>query len=643
MRAAELAPATIGGQLAAYLEIIFAIGLASAWLDRPSVFVVGAAALGIGVVVGIATPIGSRLTKVSGVVLSLCGVFVLAMVHALTDGRLLGDEPWLAFLAVALVPIGLDWRVAARLRARTVCSGILIVPLVGAKEDWAYVGAVVWFVGALVTLWLLERDIRNATMRPVPLTPGEPGGRANIMEVVRTAGIGLGLGLVIALLFADVRCTAPTSGPRFDVSGGSTPFDPRGSATPGSSGSSPRIAPPMRDLDGGGHEYQYRVDEQGRRYVSGADGNRVFVDEEGDRTVLRRDNGDTVAEIDENGITAYDADGDAQSYTRRSDGRYELEGTNGERYTLGLEGGRWVLRDGSGSEVTGTDPQASLSPDHLYVRDPEGNVLIPDRDDDARIPLPPSGGAGEPTGPDRGLVYGRDDDGRVVVRDPDGSTRTYDRDGEGNDRVRVDDWNGTRTYVYDESGDSVRISEYDQSGRHIGAYLFDSEGRLIDESQRAVGGSSGGGSAASSAAPRPQDAGGRETPWLWIIGGIVLVAAVVTALVLLMRRPRGSRRELDWAERLSARLDVEGRRRGRGRDRSETVSAHAAALAGGPLPDPRLVTVGQMVSAALFGRRQPPAAARTWAEGVVDEASRAHPPPPRRSRWSRRRTSRTGA
>ena len=230
MRTSELAPATIGGQLATYAEIMLAIGLASAWLDRSSVFVVAGVALGIGVLVGLTTPIGSRLIKVSGVVISLCALFVLIMVHALADGRLLGDEPWLAILAVGLVPIGLDWRVAARLRARTVCSGILIVPLVGAKEDWAYTGAVVWFVGALVTLWLLERDIRNATMRPVRLTSGEPGRPANVMDVVRSAAIGLALGLVIALLLSDVRCSSPTSGPRFDVSDGAQQLGGRAAA-----------------------------------------------------------------------------------------------------------------------------------------------------------------------------------------------------------------------------------------------------------------------------------------------------------------------------------------------------------------------------------------------------------------------------
>jgi hypothetical protein len=244
-------------------------------------------------------------------------------------------------------------------------------------------------------------------------------------------------------------------------------------------------------------------------------------------------------------------------------------------------------------------------------------------------------------------VYERDDGGRIVVREPDGSTRTYDRDVEGRDRVRVDDQNGSRTYVYDDSGDTLRITEYDEREREIGEYFYDPQGRLMDESQTS-GGSSGSGSgtgssgSSSSTAATERDAntGASDTPWSWIIGGLVLVAAVVVAALLIMRRRPVSPREMGWAERLSARLDAEGRRRGQARGGSETVSAHASALAHGALPDARVARVGQMVSAALFGRVAPPPEARRWAEGVVDEASNAHPPPARRSRWSRRRNSR---
>jgi YD repeat-containing protein len=593
LRTSELAPATIAGQIATYLEILLAIGLASAWLEKPSVFVVSAVALGSGMIVGLTTPIGLRLIRVSGVVISLCALFVLMVAHALTDGRLLGDEPWLALLAVALVPIGLDWRVAARLRARTVCSGILVVPLVGAKQDWAYAGAIAWFVGALVTLWLLERDIRNATMRPVRLTPGVPPGRASVMDLVRTAGIGLAVGLVIAMLLADVRCTSPDDTPRFDVSGGSARFGEDGAASDGGSGATARVAPPSRALDAAGREYEYRIDDQGRRYVTGENGNRLYVEGQDDRTILRRDDGGIVAEIDENGITVYDRNGNAQ----------------------------------------------------LYVRDPDGTVLVPDADGEGQIPLPPSSGSGGLTGPDRGLVYARDEQGRIVVRDPDGSKRTYDRDAQGRDRVQVDDRNGTRTYVYDETGDTFRITEYDERGREIGEYSYDPQGRLIDESQGSNAGGSSSESSSSSAGEREADGAGgaNQPPWGWIVGGLLVATAVAAAVLVLARRRPTSRRELDWAERLSARLDLEGRRRGRARGRSETVSAHASALAGGPLPDARLATVGQMVSAALFGRREPPAEVRTWADDVVDEVSNAHPPPTQRARWWSRRRRPTNA
>ena len=83
----------------------------------------------------------------------------------------------------------------------------------------------------------------------------------------------------------------------------------------------------------------------------------------------------------------------------------------------------------------------------------------------------------------------------------------------------------------------------------------------------------------------------------------------------------------DWAHRVAARLDDEGRRRGRGRNRGETVVDHTHALIDGPLPDARLIEVGEIVSAALFGRHMPDDGTRAWVEQVVDEATDANPPP----------------
>src|SRR5207342_3017496 len=100
--------------------------------------------------------------------------------------------------------------------------------------------------------------------------------------------------------------------------------------SPGGSGAPSGVAPPLRALDAGGREYQYRVDEKGRRYVTGADGDRLYVDEQGDCTILRKANGDTAAVIDGHGVTVYDEHGDAQTYVRDPNGNVLVPDPNGD-------------------------------------------------------------------------------------------------------------------------------------------------------------------------------------------------------------------------------------------------------------------------------------------------------------------------
>jgi hypothetical protein len=45
-----------------------------------------------------------------------------------------------------------------------------------------------------------------------------------------------------------------------------------------------------------------------------------------------------------------------------------------------------------------------------------------------------------------------------------------------------------------------------------------------------------------------------------------------------------------------------------------------------------VVAVGQMVSAALFGRRAPDASDQAWADAAIDEATTQHPARAVRSR-----------
>jgi hypothetical protein len=486
MRASELAPAHVVSQLATYAEIVLAIALACALLDTPATSVVLALALGAGAVVSNVTPVGGLFTNVSGFAAALCAMFLTLVIGVFSD-RLLSEDPWIVLWVVGLGVLGLDWRFAPRLRARVVGSGAVIVPLVGADERWAYPAAVAWFLGALGTLWLIERDVRRAATRPVPLVP-TPARSTMPGDLVRTAAIGLLAGLAVALLLADVTCT----------------WNRDSAVETGTPGSLP-------DLGGG----------------------------------------------------------------------------------------------------NAGDPRG-LAPEHLFRVDPDTGGLVPDGRAADRIPVPGTGGR----------PVGRDQQGRAVVRQPDGSSLTYDRDASGRDVVIVDDADGRRTYVYEDEGDRLRITEHDESGAPVREYLYEAG----DEA----------GSAPGSTVPRDAAAGDTDRSWWpWILAAIVVAAIAV--VVAMLWRPRDRARApapRSWAEALADRLDEEGRRRGRGRAEAETVVDHADALADGPLPDDRLTTVGRIVSAALFGRATPPDDTRAWAESVVDDVSAANPPASRHHRRS---------
>jgi hypothetical protein len=605
MQDAALAPATLPGQVATFVQLVLAAGLAAAWLDDATPLVLTAVVLGASVVVGLVTDVGTWFRRASGVVVALCALFLVLLVHAVTDARLFGQQaPWV-FLAVALVPIGLDWRFVPRLRARTVCSGLVVVPLIGAHEGWAFAGAVLWFVGAVVTLWVLERDVERAAMRPAHPTPVDPTPSARVADVLRPIAAGLAIGLVLAFLIGDVSCSTR-----------SRSFTPPGSyGTPPSSVVSGSVSDgPLPGLDASGQPYDFRVDGQGRRWVPGTDGSRWYVDEHDGTTELRDGNGALRGEITDGSVTLYDSDGGRQTFTRDDAGGYGLRGSDGRSYALDRDGESWVIRDENGDVVAGSRPD--LDPDHLYTRDPDGNVLVPDDDGDGRIPLPPSTGPNPLAPAPSGQTTTIDGD-RVIVREPDGTTRTYDHDDAGRERVRVDDTDGVRTYVYDDTDDGLDVTEYDEDGDIVDRYRYDPQGRLAPDDHT--------GSSSSTSAPdaAPND---DEVPWRWIVAGVLLVAAVAAAVVALTRR-RGPERPIDtdWAHRMSARIEAEGRRRGVVRSRGETVVDYAASLVAGPLPDARLVDVAQAVSAAMFGRREPDAATRAWVEQTLDEISTDHP------------------
>ncbi len=494
LRAAELVPASGWSQALAYVEIVLAISLLSVWLDRPSLALAAGAALAVGIVVSVATPIGGLFVNLSGAVVAVIAVVTALFIWAYAEEGVLGLEPWW-FAVVGLLPLGLDWRFAPRLRARAVASGVLVVPVVGAATDWGYAGAVAWFVLLCVLLWSLERDGQRAAMRPIPVDPrAAPAPRSRVADLLRTAGIALACGLLVALLLGDARCSPREA--TFGGSGGRTSASGAGITGPPT---------PLYGLDGSGREYQFGIDGRG---------------------------------------------------------------------------GRYLIRPGS--------------PTARYERDGD----------------------------------------RIVVEDADGSRRTYDRDGAGRERVTIEDQRGTRTYVYEQQGDQIRVREYDEDGDFVCESIFGSGGSASSGGAGAAG--SSGRATADGTTPTDRDEESSNVPWLAILLGLLVVAAIAGGVWWLTRRRPRSERDLSWAERMAARLAWEGARRGRPRAPSETVVEHSTALVDSVLPDRRLRTVGDVLSASLFGRTEPPTATRQWVEQVVDDATEAAPVTRSRRRSARR-------
>ncbi|MFN8041018.1 MAG: hypothetical protein U0Q07_17515 [Acidimicrobiales bacterium] len=152
-----------------------------------------------------------------------------------------------------------------------------------------------------------------------------------------------------------------------------------------------------------------------------------------------------------------------------------------------------------------------------------------------------------------------------------------------------------------------------------------------------TGPGAGGTSSGSSSSPGSTD----RSSLTALLAVLLLTAALVALALVLWPRRRGSGPEPTdapppWARTLVARLDAEGTARGRPRAPGETVVDHAAALAAGPLADPRIAELGWLLSAALFSGREPPPDRQRWAEALLDEVTAANPPPEPATRRGRR-------
>ena len=85
LRAAELVPASGWSQALAYVEIVLAISLLSVWLDRPSLALAAGAALAVGIVVSVATPIGGLFVNLSGAVVAVIAVVTALFIWAYAE------------------------------------------------------------------------------------------------------------------------------------------------------------------------------------------------------------------------------------------------------------------------------------------------------------------------------------------------------------------------------------------------------------------------------------------------------------------------------------------------------------------------------------------------------------------------------
>ncbi|HEX3621670.1 MAG TPA: transglutaminaseTgpA domain-containing protein [Acidimicrobiales bacterium] len=111
---------------------------------------------------------------------------------------------------------------------------------------------------------------------------------------------------------------------------------------------------------------------------------------------------------------------------------------------------------------------------------------------------------------------------------------------------------------------------------------------------------------------------------LWPL--LVLVALALGGWLAWRALHRWRRRAAEpWATRFFARLERAGTARGRPKEPHETPVEYADGLARTVLPDPRLVEVGAVVTAAAWSRRDVSPEDRDRAERVLREASHAAP------------------
>ena len=615
----KLTPATLAGQVVAFLVCAFAAGLLAAWAGEPAVFGGAAVALGSGVVVGLGTGVGRRFTNIAGWVVALMATVVSLMAVGVLEAVAHVHVPFAVSALVGLFVLGLDWCYVQRLRGAVVLSGVLVVPLLAAGKGWETAAALIWFGGALVAFWFLERDGRTAVPEPEPVAGGPPPPHPTpVSDLLGMIGIALAIGFAAALLIGNPSCS-PTKPSTRNLQG--TP-NLQGSRTPsGPSGSQGQGTAPLYRLDRNGQEQQVDGSKVGGGTITDGSGRQLHVSTEGGQTVVRDGDGTVVARLDSDEVIAGTPGTDTQHYQIDDQGRVFVMGVDGTRYYLEESGDQVELVDPSGRVVA----SGAIDSDHLYVRDPNGNVLIPGSGADGDIRVPDRAVREGLLG--QGKTYSTTGSGDPQVTGPDGSTRVYGTDAKGRPQVTVDDGHGhVSTYVYDQSGDQLQVLQLDQDGKVVARYLVDPKGTFV-EGRSATSGNQPTAQASTGRAGAPTEvAHHKGTNWALIALLAAAVALLVGGLAWWLLHAK-VRPDPSWAEALVARIEHEGARRGRPRRTDETIPAYTAALADEELADPRLTTIGRVASDALFGRSEPSDELCTWADATLTEIVGAHPVP----------------
>lgn len=276
----------------------------------------------------------------------------------------------------------------------------------------------------------------------------------------------------------------------------------------------------------------------------------------------------------------------------------------------------------NGTGLSGIPGSGSSATDHRYVPDPNGHFLIPSDG---------SGGSG-PRIPSPEDLPTASDPSTGQRSFPDGTSYRYRRGPDGSITVTVTEPGRIdRTYVYRKRSDGLtEIQELDRDGNVRATYWYDPKGKVATDDRTTV-----------DQTPPPDDARPPDQqrrpfrPNWRLIGLIVLIVAAVAALVWAIARrtpkaPVGPAPVPPWALALARDMELQGRRRGRPRAGSESLVRYGAALANGPLPDPRLREVADVVSTALFARVDPGHEAQARAEATWAQIVEAHPAPSRR-------------